>query len=360
MKKILSLVLAMAMCATMFAGCSSKEESVTSTASTATESSTTEAATTETAPAEETEDQLFIAQSMPTLNDPWYVLYAQGTQDLCDAVGAKLTSVTNPDDQMWEPEPQIGKIQNLIAMQPDAINIDPTSTDGINSVIDEAMGMGIPVVMSGTKVSTDVAVSVTSDNYDGGVKCGEYMGEIMGGEGTLIMVLGTPGRDVVQAREDGFREGLSKYPNIEIVAEQVADLQRSKATEVCDTLLQKYPDIDAIWACNDEMALGALESIRGINRVGDIFLGGFTGTPDAMDAVEAGEMHFTADLAPYEIGVRAGALSIMAAKGMDFEEIDIVLPMSLISTENIEDFRANQDQIQKDLVAQVIEEYGIG
>ena len=276
-------------------------------------------------------DQLFLAQSMPTLNNPWYVLFANGSKDMAEALGIRIEQVTNPETSAWDPASQITKIEDLIAKNPDVIEIDPTSTDGINQAIDEARNKGIPVIVSGIHVSTEVEAAITADNLQGGQLCGEYMGEILEGKGKVAMILGTPGRDIIQNREKGFREAIGKYEGIEIVAEQVADLERAKAVSVAENILQAHPDIDAIWAANDEMALGALEAVRARGLVGKVKIGGFDATPDAVEAINKGEMHFTANQIPYEIGVRAIAVSVMIAKGEEPPSKDIVLPMSLIT-----------------------------
>jgi ribose transport system substrate-binding protein len=359
MKKILIVLLVMALSVSMLAGCSS--QSATSAAPSQTEGTKAEAASTpaETTAASVDMTSLFIAQSIPTLNNPWYVLFANGSKDMAAALGIKLTQMTNPETNAWDSSAQINVIENLIALQPNLIEIDPTSTDGINSAIDEARSMGIPVVMSGTRVSTEVEASVTGDNYQGGLLCGEYLGKLLKDGGKVAMLLGTPGRDVIQNRERGFREALSKYPNCEIVAEQVADLERAKAVTVCENILQANPDVDAIWAANDEMALGAVEALRSRGLEGKVYVGGFDCTDDAVAAMQNGEMHFTANQIPYEMGVRAIGISALVAMGKPIPSNDIELPLNLVTSENVQDYVDNQVQNQKDVITNVIKEYGL-
>jgi len=302
---------------------------------------------------------LTIAQSMPTLNNPWYVLFANGSKDMAAALGAEINQVTNPESNAWDPGTQIGRIENLIATNPDVISIDPTSTDGINAAIDEAMSKGIPVVMSGTRVSTKVNVSITADNKQGGKLCGEYLGKRLNGKGKVVIILGTPGRDVIQNRENGFRTAISAYPGIQIVAEQVANLERAQAVSVMETILQANPDIDAVWAANDEMALGAIEALRSVNKVGSVLVGGFDAAPDAVNAISKGEMHFTANQIPYEIGVRAIAMAVIIAKGQKPPAEDIELAMSVISTENVKEYLEQQEKLQRETIEKVKSEYGL-
>ena len=298
-----------------------------------------------------------IAQSMPTLNNPWYVLFANGSKDMAAELGVEITQVTNPEANAWEPSEQISKIENLIATKPDAISIDPTSTDGINTAVDEAMNKGIPVVMSGTKVSTNVSASITADNTSGGRLCGEYVVEKLGGKGKIVMILGTPGRDVIEARQNGFRDAIAES-DIEIVAEQVANLERAQAVSVMETILQANPDIDAVWCANDEMALGAIEALRSVNKVGKVLVGGFDATPDGVEAINKGEMQFTANQIPYEMGARAIATAVLLAEGKEVAETDLRLDMTLISTETVKEYLDNASQLQKETIERVKAEYG--
>lgn len=300
-----------------------------------------------------------IAQSMPTLNNPWYVLYANGSKDMAKKLGADITQVTNPEANAWSPDAQISKIENLIAKSPDVIEIDPTSTDTLNSVIQEAQSKGIKVVTSGTNVTTDVEAAIVADNKHGGKLCGEFLGEELGGKGKVVILQGTPGRDVIQARESGFEEAISKFDDIEIVAKQVADLERAEAVSKMETILQANPDIDAVWAANDEMALGAVEALRARNLAGKVKVGGFDCTPDAITAIEEGEMHFTANQIPYEIGARAIAISVALTKGIDVKETHVELPMSIVSYKDVKDYVANEKKDQEALIEKLIEEYGL-
>lgn len=305
------------------------------------------------------EDPVVIAQAMPTLNNPWYVLFANGSADMAEALGVELSQVTNPGTAEWDPGAQIGIIENLIAKQPDVIEIDPTSTDGINSAVDEAMNQGIHVVMSGTRVSTTVDCSITADNYQGGVLCGEEMVKQLNGEGKIIILDATPGRDVMQARVDGFKSVIEQNEGIEIVAEQIANSDRAEAVTVMETILQANSEIDGVWAANDEMALGAVEALRALGMEKDVVVGGFDATDDAVASVDAGEMNFTANQIPYEIGVRAIAISYMVAKDMEIPSDDISLPMSMINQENVEEYLNEQEAQQAATIEQVLEEYGL-
>ena len=348
-RKLLSAILVCSMCAAII-GCSnsSSDAKETDTGKAKTEAKTDSSVGT-----------IKIAQSIPSLNNPWYVLFSNGSKDMADELGVEITQVTNPEANAWEPSEQISKIENLIASEPDAISIDPTSTDGINTAVDEVMEKGIPVVMSGTKVSADVSASITADNYSGGKLCGEYVAKKLDGKGKIVMLLGTPGRDVIETRQKGFRDTIAEHSGLEIVAEQVANLERAEAVSVMETILQANPDIDAVWAANDEMALGAIEALRSVDKVGKVLVGGFDATPDGVDAIDKGEMQFTANQVPYEMGARAIATATLLAQGKEISNPDLELEMTLISTESVKEYLNEQEQSEKDTIQKVKEEYGL-
>jgi len=308
------------------------------------------------------EDPVVVAQAMPTLNNPWYVQFANGSKDMAEKLGIEFSQVTNPGDAEWDPQSQIGIIENLIAKEPDVIEIDPTSTDGINTAIEEANSMGITVVTSGSRTSSEyVACAITADNYQGGLSCGEEMVKLLNGTGKIIVLDATPGRDVMDARVAGFKDGI-EGSDIEIVAEQCGNSTREEALTVMENLLQANENIDAVWAANDEMALGAVEALRGVGKVGEVLVGGFDATNDATTSIQAGEMTFTIDQIPYEEGVRAIAVSFMLAKGLEIPAQDIELPMtaaSIIDPESVDTFVNNKASLDEQMLASVIEEYGL-
>ncbi len=347
-KKMMALVLAVVMSASATA-CGS------STGTTETKGEKTEDVASE-------EGTVVVAQAMPTLNNPWYVQFANGSKDMAEKLGIKFSQVTNPGDSEWDPEAQIGIIENLIATEPDVIEIDPTSTDGINTAIEEAATMGITVVTSGSRTSSEhVSCSITADNYQGGVSCGKEMVKLLNGAGKIIVLDATPGRDVMDARVKGFKDGIADS-QIEIVAEQCGNSTREEALTVMENLLQANPDIDAVWAANDEMALGAVEALRSVGKVGQVIVGGFDATEDATNSIQAGEMTYTIDQIPYEEGVRAIAISFMLAKGLDIPDEDIELPMteaSVVDPNTVDAFVNDKDSINAETLDSVIEAYGL-
>lgn len=305
------------------------------------------------------DDAVVIAQTIPTLDDPWYVAFSDGSKDMADALGISLEQVTNPPTTPYDPGAQISVIENLIAGSPDVIQIDPTSTDGINGAIDEARNQGIPVVTDGIHVTTDVDASVVADNLQGGQFAGEYMAEALGAAGGSVAVLeGQPGRDIVQQRKDGFDEGLATNAAAEIVSSQVADHTREGGQRVTENVLQANPDLSAIWAAADTMSMGALEALKTNGLEGKVLLGGFNGDPEALQAIKDGTMLFTIDQVPYEMGAVSIALSYLLATGGEVDA-DTTLETKVVDKNNVDDYLANADAARAATIEEVLARYDL-
>lgn len=147
-----------------------------------------------------------------------------------------------------------------------------------------------------------VVVHIASDNVAGGAMAAKFIAEQLKGKGKVVMLVGIPGTSAARDRGTGFKTELKKYPGIQLVAEQVANFNRAEGMRVMENILQAYPDIVAVFAQNDEMALGAIEAIRAAKKLGKIIVVGFDAIPDALEAVKKGEMAATVAQQPYLMG----------------------------------------------------------
>lgn len=300
-----------------------------------------------------------IAQTIPTLNDPWYVAFSEGSKDMAKKLGVDFKQVTNPPSSPYDPASQISAIENLIASQPDVIQIDPTSTDGINGAIKEARQNNVKVVTDGIHVTTPVDASVVADNLQGGKLAGAYMAKLLPDGGNVAVLDGQPGRDIVKQRQDGFHAGLKDNPKAKVVAEQVADQSREGGQTVMENMLQAHSGIDAVWSAADTMSIGALEAIKTSGRSGKVVVGGFNGDPEAYQDIKKGTMAFTIDQVPYQMGATAIAMSYLEAKGETLPKKDVVLDTKLVDKSNVDDYLANEKTARAKTIASVLKDYGL-
>jgi len=130
----------------------------------------------------------------------------------------------------------------------------------------------------------------------------DFIAQALKGKGKVVMLIGIPGTSAARDRGAGFEAQLKKYPGIQLVAKQTANFNRAEGLKVMENLLQAYPDIDAVFAQNDEMALGAIEAIKAAKKLGKIIVVGFDAIPDALEAVKKGEMAATVAQQPGLMG----------------------------------------------------------
>jgi ribose transport system substrate-binding protein len=299
-----------------------------------------------------------IGQSIPTLNNPWYAQFAQGSRDMAKVLGVKLVLVTNPANAAFDPSAQISAIENLIAQRPSAIQIDPTSTSAIDGAINEATSAHIPVVTDGIHVTAKVDASVVADNKQGGELAGKYVASKIAGGGEAAMLEGTPGRDIIAQRQAGFRAGLATNKAAKIVASQNANLDQAQGQTVTENILEAHPNLKVIWAASDTMALGAVEALKSRNLTGHVVLGGFDGTPDAFASIKSGAMDFTIDQVPYEMGATAIALAYKLVQGQK-PAADTVLKTTLVDKSNVADYIDNSAAKNKTVLDMVLKKYGL-
>lgn len=243
-----------------------------------------------------------IGLSVSTLNNPFFVDLVNGARDKAEELDVEFLVVDARDD----PAKQLNDVEDLIRQRVDVILINPTDSDAIVSAVEEANDAKIPVITVDRSANGgDVLLHIASDNVSGGRMAGAFIAEKLGGQGKVIELVGVPGTSSARERGQGFNQEISKYSGISVVARQTANYNRAEGLTVMENLLQAYPDVDAVFAHNDEMALGALEAIKAAGKLKDIIIVGFDATPDAVASVENGELSATIAQQPYEMGSMA-------------------------------------------------------
>lgn len=282
-----------------------------------------------------------VALVVKTLNNPFFNDMQQGAEEMAREL--ELNLIVQAAEREVDVEQQVQIVENLIERRVDAILLTPSGSREVVPVISRANRAGIPVLNLDTRVDADllardnahVATFIGSDNYEGGYLAGRYVGEHLNGSGKVAILEGIPGHETADSRQRGFLAGLAEYPGVQVVTSQTANWERNLGYNVFENILQSYSDVNAVFAANDLMALGAVEAIASSGRTNDIIVVGFDAHSEAVEAIRRGAMHATIAQNPYEIG-RAGVE--YAYKLLNGEEIDedITVEIELISRENIE------------------------
>jgi len=264
-----------------------------------------------------------IAVVMKTLNNPFFIDMQEGAQAAAKSLGVEL--VVQAPEREVDVEKQMQIIENLIQRKVSAICVAPSGSKEIVPAILKANQAKIPVIAIDTRVDrnaqaesgADVLSFIGSDNMDGGRIAGEFVSEKLQGAGKVAILEGIPGHETGDARLRGFREALDKHKGITIVASQTANWERDQGFNVFRNILQAHPDVKAVFACNDMMALGAVEAIAAVGKKGKIVVVGFDAIKDSRAAIANGDMHASIAQHPEEMGRLAVETAFKAINGQN-------------------------------------------
>lgn len=259
-----------------------------------------------------------------TQTNPFFVSLKNGAEAKAKELGIELIVLDSQDDSAKA----AANMEDLITRGVDLILVNPTDSDAIVNSVMLANDEGIPVITVDRAANGGEVLSyIASDNIAGGKMAAEFIIEQLGGSGKVVELEGIAGTNAARERGEGFNEGI-EGTELEVVAKQTADFDRVKGLEVMENILQSQPEIDAVFAHNDEMALGALEAIKASGR--DIIVVGFDATDDAVASVEAGELAATVAQQPELIGEMGIDAAVRYLKGETIED-NVPVELKLIT-----------------------------
>ena len=269
-----------------------------------------------------------IGLSLSTLNNPFFVTLGDGAQAAADAAGIELIIVDAQDD----PAQEATNIEDLIQRGVDAILVNPTDADAIVPSIQKANEAGIPVfTIDRGAAGGDVIAHIASDNVAGGMLAGEFLCDALGGAGKVVELEGIAGTSAARDRGQGFNEYMANdCSGVEIIAQQTANFNRAEGLSVFENILQAEPEIDGVFAHNDEMILGAIEAAKAADRAGEITFVGFDAVDDAVAAVDAGDLAATVAQQPAVMG-QSGVETAVAFLNGNTVESNIPVDLSLVT-----------------------------
>ncbi|SFS41511.1 ribose ABC transporter substrate-binding protein RbsB [Marininema halotolerans] len=275
----------------------------------------------------EDDHPLKVGLSLSTLNNPFFVSLRDGAKKEAKQKGIELVVADAQDDTAK----QASDVEDLIQKKVDILLINPTDSKAVAAAIQSANQAKIPVITVDRAAEGGKTLShIASDNVEGGKMAGDYLLSQIEDKGKVIELEGIPGTTAARDRGEGFHEALQDHDGVKIVASQPANFDRAKGLTVMENLLQREKGVKAVFAHNDEMALGALEAIRASKK--DMIVVGFDATADAVKAVQKGTLSATIAQKPEVIGKKAIDVSSLAAKGKKVDKFYPV-PLKLVTKE---------------------------
>lgn len=271
--------------------------------------------------------------SVSTLNNPFFVTLRDGAEAAAGEAGVQLVVVDAQDDAAQEAT----NIEDLIEQGVSALLINPTDAAAIVPSIQRANEAGIPVfTIDRAAESGEVVSHIASDNVAGGRMAAEFLCNALGGEGNVVELEGIAGTSAARDRGQGFNEYMSEEcPGVTIVARQTANFNRAEGLTVFENILTAEPDIDGVFAHNDEMILGAIEAAEAAGRAGEITFVGFDAIDDAVAAVRDGRLAATVAQQPALMG-ELGVQTAVAYLNGESVEAYIPVDLELITADNVE------------------------
>ena len=287
-----------------------------------------------------------IGLSVSTQNNPFFVSLVEGAKKQAGALGVQLTVADAGDDAAK----QTSDIEDLVSSGISVLIVNPVDSDAVTGAVKAAMAKGVKVISVDRAVNgVEIDCQIASDNVLGAELATQYIVDTLG-EGAVVAELeGITGASAAIDRSKGFHNIADSKLNV--VARQTANFARAEGMSVMENMLQANPDIQGVFAANDEMALGAMEAITGAGK--DVVVVGFDATEDAIASIKAGQMAGTIAQQPALIGSTAVTNALKLING---ESIPKAIPVevTLVTYDNAETFdelsEANM-QLVRDLIA---------
>ena len=189
---------------------------------------------------------------------------------------------------------QISDVQQLIAQGAQALIIAPLNSDGWEPVLQQASAKHIPIITVDRQINAtackDYVTFIGSNFYEQGKRAADQMVKALGGTGKVAILLGASGNNVTTDRTNGFKDEIKqKAPGIQITFQQTAEFTREKGQQVTEQLIQSNPDVNGLYAENDEMGLGAVTALKGAGKkAGQIKIVTVDGTRNAVSQIPTG------------------------------------------------------------------------
>lgn len=260
-------------------------------------------------------DSVKVGFSISTLNNPFFVTLKDGAEKKAEDLSMEVVTVDAQNDAAK----QTSDVEDLIQQNVDVILINPTDSAAVGPAVKAANAANIPVITVDRSAESGGVVShIASNNVEGGKMAGEYLLELVGEDANVVELEGIPGSSAARERGEGFHQAVDNKVNV--VAKQAANFDRAQGLSVMENILQSNGDVKAVFAHNDEMALGALEALKAAGK-NDVVVVGFDATKDAVNAVKSGDMAGTIAQQPELIGEMALETAEKVADGETPEKL---------------------------------------
>jgi len=236
-------------------------------------------------------------------NNPWRLAQTASMQAEAERLGHEIVIT----DAAGDAAKQVSDVESMIAQEVDAIFLAPREEKPLAAAVKKARDAGIPVILldrnvdqSLAKAGQDYVTFIGSNFIEEGQRAAEWLIKATGGNAKIIELEGTTGSSPANDRKKGFHDAIQGQAGMQILASQTGDFARDKGRQVMESLLQAHPDVTAVYAHNDEMAIGAIAALEAAGKQPgkDVIVVSIDGSKDALQAIIDGKLGATVECNP--------------------------------------------------------------
>lgn len=275
--------------------------------------------------------EITVGVTLLNLSSEFIVMLNQAMEKQAAALGVRL-KVT---DAQRSAERQVQQVESFVAQQVDVIILNPCEVEASSPAVDRARAAGIPIVNVNSETRSAPDAFVGSRDEESAQLAMEYIAQRLEGRGSVVMMHGYLGQAAQIKRDQGAREVLKKYPGLTLLADQTAEWDRAKAVSLMENWIQAHGSkLQAVFAQNDEMALGALVALEQAQMKDRVIVVGVDGIADALAAVKAGRLDATVLQDAQGQGSTAVEMAVKLARGETCPK-ETHLPFKLVTREGV-------------------------
>jgi ribose transport system substrate-binding protein len=248
-------------------------------------------------------DKTVIGFSQMENNNPWRIAETNSIKDEAAKRADRFDLVLT--DAQGQTSKQVSDVEDMIARKVDAIFLAPREFEGLAPALQAAKKAKIPVFLidreAAGKAGEDYVVFLGSNFVEQGKRAAEWLAKQTNGKAGIVELTGTAGSSVARDRSEGFKQELTKHADMKVIASQTGDFSRAQGQKVMENIIQaKGQEITAVYAHNDEMALGAIQALKAAGRKPgqDVTIVSVDGEKAALEAILRGELGATVESNP--------------------------------------------------------------
>jgi ribose transport system substrate-binding protein len=278
-------------------------------------------------------EKMRIAYIRPT-NEPYYKFGYDGAEMMAEMMGVEILGYISD----MKPEREIASVEDAITQQVDGIVLMSVSASSLTAGINKAYDAGIPIQMIfgyNPDLLDKMVGSVQADCNLSGSIMGKWVAENIS-RGQVAVIMGLPGRGDAECYRDSFIREAEKNPRIEVVTSVPGDWNRQKAFNQMQTLITGYPDLQAVFVQNEDMALGAIKALEEAGKLDQVQIVSQNGAPYGLESIAADGIKATVGWSPSQEAALAFRLLVEHLQGKEVPKLTIT-PMKVITRENVDE-----------------------